>query len=168
MAAVSMYEIFCVLLVLTVTTQVSGDCPSGFLVHANSCYMDFNIQATWAEASMICDVYGGYLAEIGDEHEQHFIAGYISRKTKSSYKPGIFWLGASDLLTEGEWMWSNSDTYLTYKNFAPGEPNNAAGGEHCLEFDFSGNFQWNDNNCENLYNFVCEVPMKISTGGIIG
>ncbi|XP_060076914.1 perlucin-like [Ylistrum balloti] len=168
MAVITVHGIFCVLLVLTVMTQVSGECPSGFLVHGSSCYMDFNIQATWAEASMICNVYGGNLAEIGDEHEQHFIASFISRKTPTSYKPGIFWLGASDLLTEGEWMWSSDNSFMSYKNFAPREPNNADGNENCLEFDFSGNFQWNDNNCENLYNFVCEVPMKISSGVVIG
>jgi len=74
-----------------------------------------------------------------------------------AYKPGIFWLGASDLETESEWIWTEGHVPMTYKNFAPGEPDNANNHEHCLEFNFGDNFKWNDNSCENKYNFVCEI-----------
>ena len=31
---------------------VVADCPDGFLVHRDSCYKEFGIKTTWAEASV--------------------------------------------------------------------------------------------------------------------
>lgn len=62
---------------------------------------------------------------------------------------------------EGEWVWTgNVQAMGSYKNWAPGEPNNANGNEHCLEMDMGGQYQWNDNNCENRFNFICEMPYE--------
>lgn len=58
-------------------------------------------------------------------------------------------------------MWTgNVQAMGSYKNWAPGEPNNANGNEHCLEMDMGGQYHWNDNNCENRFNFICEMPYE--------
>lgn len=88
-----------------------------------------------------------------DEELILFLAG--------GFSPGIFWLGGTDVQIEGEWVWTgNVQAMGSYKNWAPGEPNNANGNEHCLEMDMGGQYQWNDNNCENRFNFICEIPYE--------
>ncbi|XP_062575880.1 perlucin-like [Saccostrea cucullata] len=122
---------------------------------------------------IICQAYGGYLANINDVHEQHVIQTVISRNI-GGFSPGIFWLGGTDIQIEGEWVWTgNVEAFGTYKNWSPGEPNNAGSNEHCLEMDMNGNYQWNDNNCQNRFNFICEIPTAdpgVTAGrqGIIG
>uniref|UniRef100_A0A8W8J131 C-type lectin domain-containing protein n=1 Tax=Magallana gigas TaxID=29159 RepID=A0A8W8J131_MAGGI len=93
------------LLVGWCSSIVKGACPDGTFTYGNSCYLEFNIRATWAEASIICRAYDGYLAN---------------------------------------------------------------GNEHCLEMDMGGQYHWNDNNCENRFNFICEMPTAdpgIGAGG---
>lgn len=34
------------------TVSVKGACPDGTFTYGNSCYLEFNIRATWAEASV--------------------------------------------------------------------------------------------------------------------
>ncbi|XP_034329690.2 perlucin-like [Crassostrea angulata] len=156
------------LLVGWCSSIVKGACPDGTFTYGNSCYLEFNIRATWAEASIICRAYGGYLANINDIHEQHVIETVVSRNI-GGFSPGIFWLGGTDVQIEGEWVWTgNVQAMGSYKNWAPGEPNNANGNEHCLEMDMGGQYHWNDNNCENRFNFICEMPTAdpgIGAGG---
>ncbi|XP_061185314.1 perlucin-like [Saccostrea echinata] len=172
-STVKMSKSLILLLVSIFCGKVTGKCSDGAFVYGNSCYLDFNIRATWAEASIICQAYGGYLANINDIHEQHVIQTVISRNI-GGFSPGIFWLGGTDIQIEGEWVWTgNVEAFGTYKNWSPGEPNNAGSNEHCLEMDMNGNYQWNDNNCQNRFNFICEIPTTdpgITAGGqgIIG
>lgn len=71
---------------------------------------------------------------------------------------GIFWLGGMDVQIEGEWVWmGNVQVMGSYKNWVFGEFNNVNGNEYCLEMDMGGQYYWNDNNCENRFNFICEM-----------
>ena len=107
---------------------------------------------------MICRVYGGYLANIDSEQEQLYVSSYLTRLGKTSFTPGTFWLGASDLQTEGVWSWTRGNDRFQYKYWQVGEPNNEGGNENCLAFGHSTGFKWNDINCQNKLNFICELP----------
>lgn len=77
----------------------------------------------------------------------------------AAYNPGRFWLDATDLLAEGDWIWStlNEPILDTFSHWAPNEPNNVNSVEHCLAVDFTNNLQWNDEDCERKNNFICEI-----------
>ncbi|XP_045190001.2 perlucin-like [Mercenaria mercenaria] len=132
------------------------DCPDGFVSHQGVCYKEFGIRASWDEANVYCEAYGAELATVADQVEQTFLAGYLQRLTQGFFNSGIFWLGASDMAAEGSWVWNKTGSSVSYTNWKDGEPNNANGGEDCLTITFSDSFRWNDNNCNNKFNFVCE------------
>ena len=56
------------------------------------------------------------------------------------------WLGATDWLEEGTWLWEPDGVRLNYTNFAPGQPNNY-NTQNCLLMDALHNYQWNDLEC---------------------
>ena len=47
-------------------------------------------------------------------------------------------------------------------NWREGEPNNANSNEHCVQIRKDG--LWNDENCDNHNNFICEKGTDIHNG----
>ncbi|CAG2205620.1 unnamed protein product [Mytilus edulis] len=74
-----------------------------------------------------------------------------------------FWIGGTDEVIEGVWVWAASGKPLTYSNFYKSVPNidkNAnPNDENCLEIvQWTGNVgKWNDNNCSEESHFICEM-----------
>ena len=75
-----------------------------------------------------------------------------------SYMPGKFWVGASDLITETEWLWLPSQTLIsTFTDWASKEPDNAGGNQHCMALDMHDHMKWRDENCEEKRNYICQA-----------
>ncbi len=73
-------------------------------------------------------------------------------------QPGIngAWLGATDIKTEGTFIWENSGNVLTYTNWAPGEPYN--NGDCITMWCDHANGVWNDCPCSDTHQTtLCEV-----------
>lgn len=82
--------------------------------------------------------------------------------------PGKFWVGSTDLVTEGEWLWLPSLTGVDdYNNWVPGQPDNMRGYEHCMVIDSHTGMKWRDDNCEEDRNFICQKEIG-GNPGIIG
>ncbi|XP_045191095.1 uncharacterized protein LOC123547911 [Mercenaria mercenaria] len=87
---------------------------------------------------------------------------------RDTYMPGKFWVGATDLVTENEWIWLPAQSPISeYTNWLPGQPDNANGNQHCLVLDANSGMKWRDDNCEDDRNFICEKQID-DTSGIIG
>jgi hypothetical protein len=69
---------------------------------------------------------------------------------------GGIWMGGSDMLLEGEWIWANYGEVIDFRDWGPGEPNSLDGTEECLDMYQVHDFHWNDNSCEIKQNFMCE------------
>lgn len=67
------------------------------------------------------------------------------------------WLGGSDILSDGSWVWVGSDEAFSYTGWYPTEPNNYHGGEHCALMMFNNNQDWADTNCASKNSFICET-----------
>lgn len=67
------------------------------------------------------------------------------------------WLGGSDLLSEGSWVWMGSGEAFSYTGWHPTEPNNYHGGEHCAMMMYNNNQNWADTNCADRNCFICET-----------
>ena len=67
------------------------------------------------------------------------------------------WIGGTDAASEGAWVWSPSNTPLSYTNWNYGEPNDSGSGEDCVVAYSSG--KWNDVRCNNKYKYVCQPPL---------
>ena len=75
----------------------------------------------------------------------------------SGRKTGWTFLGATDVIEDGKWMWADGSAF-EFTNWASHEPNGGTD-ENCLEMDGSYQADWNDTPCsyENVdaKSYVC-------------
>ncbi|XP_060582298.1 galactose-specific lectin nattectin-like isoform X2 [Ruditapes philippinarum] len=131
------------------------DCPSGWICHGTSCYHFSRDLESWMNAQMICQGFGGNLAEIENEKENRFLAN------KVKLLKGSYWIGGNDLANEGEWKWWHSNEDFRYTDWLPGEPNNHGGKENCVDFTTvrKASHQstgWWDDQCQKSQLYICE------------
>ena len=130
-------------------------CLSGWDGYGNSCYK-FVIQSSsmrgrnWENARRDCLGYGGDLVSIASQSEMSFIYNRSSKVWNEHY-----WIGLNDQRNESQFVWSDGTPYnaSVYSNWYPGEPNDRAGEEDCVELFRTS---WNDNVCEEEYGYICE------------
>ncbi len=103
--------------------------------------------ASWANANQTCLDNGGYLACINSQEENAFLASILTLQSA--------WIGLGDPDKDGEFTWGCGDP-LTYTNWYPGQPNNYAGNQDCVEMLNNG--QWNDQYPYYLLEFIMEKP----------
>lgn len=109
---------------------------------------------SWQEAVDKCQKLGGVLVSIKDQKTDQFLFKLSQGQ--------CFWAGASDQKKEGEWLWRDG-TKVTYTNWAPDEPDNWQGGEHCLVIAWPGqrfaNGKWGDTKSHQrnqIKGFICQ------------
>lgn len=74
---------------------------------------------TWTNAEAEAVSLGGHLVTINDAAEQTWVF--------STFGSREVWIGLNDRIVEGTFQWVSGET-STYRNWDPGEPNNAASG----------------------------------------
>ena len=112
-------------------------------------YEVIDVSKTWSQARKDCEKRGGYLVTITSKEEQEFIRDLLSKNGK---KNSDYWLGG---YREGKnWQWVTGEDF-TYKNWAPGEPNND-NGQNKLMFSSSGRGKWDDNRDSTMSGYICE------------
>ncbi|KAJ8008533.1 hypothetical protein DPEC_G00105860 [Dallia pectoralis] len=132
--------------------QPSGStCPDGWHGHANKCYVYVPIRATWSEAERNCWHLGGNLVSVNDHSEYMFLLSVIEKSTKRDQRA---WIGATDAVQEGLWLWSDGSR-LKYNNWSYGQPSNYKGQEHCMEMNYGADRGQNDAPCWHEFPFLC-------------
>ncbi len=107
------------------TTSVQAadtyDIPDEAVSYNGHYYMIYEDSVTWTEAETLCEEMGGHLATITSDEENSFIENFISSGTKYFY-----WLGATDEVDEGVWLWVTGETW-DYSNWitSDGQPDNS-------------------------------------------
>ena len=75
------------------------------------------------------------------------------------YSLDYWFIGLTDNVVEGDWVWVNSKTPLNghriYRKWGPGEPNDQTV-ENCAML-VAPTSNWDDVPCENKYHYICEV-----------
>ncbi|XP_070552321.1 lactadherin-like [Ptychodera flava] len=142
-------------------------CKRGWDHYMGKCYNVYRCQIyTYDEARTVCSGLDSSLAKVENAEEDLFLKGYTRGKAVN------LWLGATGGEHEGSWTWEDG-TPVTYTNWAPGQPDNAGGGEQCLHLYGAGNSKWNDNVCTTPMGFICEKEatceskaVGVESGGI--
>ncbi|XP_066568462.1 galactose-specific lectin nattectin isoform X2 [Amia ocellicauda] len=136
--------------------QQCQSCPDQWHHFSDSCFYFSRKKMDWPSAQTQCEDLGGRLV-IVHTHQEH---DYLQHEAK---KLGGFdyhyWIGLSDLKTEGDWRWvDNTPVNLTY--WADTEPDNHLSGglhgEDCAVLN-SHTRSWHDVPCEFLYPAICET-----------
>ncbi|XP_061180795.1 perlucin-like protein [Saccostrea echinata] len=124
------------------------ECSDGWFRFEDHCYYNNLTDITWNEAENVCNHHGAYLVEINSSYENLWLDRELPNEERHR------WIGATDILTEGQFLWSFSNTELNFENWRNGEPNNVNQKEHCAVIMKGG--RWNDFKCYCSQAFICE------------
>ena len=140
----------------------SSDFISGSGSLLGSCYKLFTAPETWDNALAKCEGLGAQLVKIESAEENDFI-----KSTYLNISGVTFWIGLSDQVQEGQWIWSDNSSLGDYVDWLQ-DPNNLGGIQHCVhivkgpfsigEYYFRDyHFGWNDLECNITLGYICEV-----------
>ncbi|KAG9266371.1 macrophage mannose receptor 1-like, partial [Astyanax mexicanus] len=123
-----------------------GDCEAGWRPYQDRCYYFSSDTKTWHDALTECQSKNANLMSISDIHERSIPNGVS------------LWMGGHDSVTEGDYLWSDGSA-LSHTNWGPGEPNDHAGRENCVELvtTQNGSSYWNDIFCDAHQDWVCMI-----------
>ncbi|MGI0493000.1 malectin domain-containing carbohydrate-binding protein [Alkalinema pantanalense CENA528] len=133
--------------------------PSPFTSHQadnGTIYRLTSSAKSWEEAQAEAQNFGGNLVTINDATEEAWL-----KQTFGANE--LFWIGLTDKKQENNFQWINGEV-STYRNWAPGEPNDYKfGGSFTEGEDFAvmnWQGQWNDlpNNYFGIYRGIIEIP----------
>ncbi|XP_060949125.1 lactose-binding lectin l-2-like [Limanda limanda] len=129
-----------------------GNCPRFWFSFNSRCYKYVATQMTWADAEFHCVSQGANLVSIHSLDEENFVKALIKN---FDHAEGFTWNGLSDVHKEGSWMWSDGSA-VDFTFWLPGEPNNSAGHEDCVENNQKvAEKKWNDLPCSERIPSVC-------------
>ncbi|XP_063406856.1 neurogenic locus notch homolog protein 3-like [Mytilus trossulus] len=137
--------------------QVQRSCQYGWKMHEDKCYFFSSSNNNWRDAKSDCQYLNSMLAEPKQMSDINFLKSNAKKFRKT------FWLGGSDKVTEGVWVWTTSGQGFTVTDWhtrTVHEPNNSNGEEHCLDMHKNLDYEWNDDKCRNENRFICEKPLE--------
>jgi len=103
---------------------------------------------SWNGAKRDCESRGGYLVTIHSQEENDFVRNLVESAGFSSA-----WIGFTDELTEGGWIWVTGEA-VTYTNWEEGEPNGFLIENHG---EITSGGTWNDLEGEAYsFPYICE------------
>jgi len=145
---------------------------------------------TWTAASSCAVSRNGYLAEINDIDEQNAVfdeltnnAGIVIDNTQNQFGTASIWLGGSDAVVEGNWIWDGDNSGIgdqfwsgtssgmpvngLYTNWgiSPAEPDNSGGQDHLTIIikPTAVNYGlWNDLISTNSIYYLIEYDISLS------
>uniref|UniRef100_A0A4W5R1Z7 C-type lectin domain-containing protein n=1 Tax=Hucho hucho TaxID=62062 RepID=A0A4W5R1Z7_9TELE len=137
-------------LLYSVITLLEQTCPAEWQKFESSWYLLSTGTKTWKESRADCLEREADLVIINSNKEQEFLFKLNKR----------VWIGLTDSVTEGTWIWVDGTTLTTPRYWYDPQPDNAGptGEENCVEIrtDQSLLEAWNDISCDSKLNWICE------------
>jgi hypothetical protein len=109
--------------------------PSGFV----TCYRTELVGAAWRSAEADCENDGAHLVVVGSQAEDLAL-------------PDQYWIGYSETVVQGTFLWVTGPGASTYTNWASLEPDLLAGA-YCTT---TRPDNWHDDNCGEAKPYICE------------
>lgn len=143
-----------------------GRCRQGWILLKSSCYYFSsrhvsNSKKNWLDSRADCISQGGDLLVIHNLEEQQLISDNFPKQSSSSmWWQNGFWIGLTDVLRQGTWVWVNNVTEVETMYWRSGQPErDGPQSGNCAAFYFYADSRktWYNGNCNNhLYNWICE------------
>lgn len=146
-----------------------GRCPSGWLLMKTSCYYFSKFEPAsrknWSDSRADCIRQGGDLLVINNLEEQQLISTNFPRIDSSGvWWMNGFWIGLSDLRSQGTWTWINNMTETSAEYWRSGQPSrDGPQSGNCAAFHCYGDIlrTWYTGNCQqHLLNWICELRLS--------
>lgn len=75
------------------------------------------------------------------------------------FKAANFWIGISDMIDDGRWIYSSNQEVIQVSGWNPDEPNGNTG-ENCVAMWHSFHGRWADLECGVALSFICEADIE--------
>ncbi|XP_062592101.1 perlucin-like protein isoform X2 [Saccostrea cucullata] len=122
-------------------------CKQGWKRYNGHCYRLFSTKMNWFEAQFFCRKQGTTLLQINDARENKWLSTH--------YPKVYYWIDLTDAGKEGEWMMFSTGKRPTFTSWGKGQPDNS-GNEDCAHDNSPRNGEWNDGQCSNKIQVMCE------------
>ncbi|CAI5691486.1 unnamed protein product [Oreochromis niloticus] len=134
-------------------------CDEGWEQHGGKCYYFSTNKSSWTESRDDCRAKGGDLVKIDNWCEQIFLKTRLNRKMDEF--DDMFWIGLTDAVEEGRWLWLDGSPLNTSLSFwADHEPDNWTNenpdGEHCVRMGE----EEGEEPLKTWYDMFCKAPNK--------
>ncbi|XP_048759783.1 perlucin-like isoform X2 [Ostrea edulis] len=134
---------------LVLVCSTTDGCGIGWLQFKDKCYLFTNTQASWGTAQIICGAFRSHLAEPKTKSESHCLMNHTDNLG------GNFWIGISDIVKEGKWIYTSTQHPVVIHDFHPTNPNSQNISDCvALRHDYQGH--WSDEPCHTTFYFICE------------
>ncbi|XP_028996000.1 C-type lectin domain family 4 member M-like [Betta splendens] len=149
--------------------QSCGRCPLGWNLLKSTCYYfsknDFASGKSWQDSRADCVSQGGDLLVISDLEEQQLISDNFPRVSSSSlWWLNGFWMGLTDVVTEGTWVWVNNVTETERGYWKQGQPSHTGPSKkNCAAFYYyqDARATWFNERCLGVQlNWICEMQSR--------
>ncbi|XP_053192107.1 CD209 antigen-like protein E [Scomber japonicus] len=138
-----------------------GRCLPGWTLLKSSCYYFPNPMSTskknWPDSRADCVSRGGDMIVINNWEEQQLINDNYPREWWQSG----FWIGLTDVVLKGRWVWINNVTEAETVYWRSGQPReDGLQSENCAVFLYYDDAirTWYNGNCnDHVLNWVCEM-----------
>ncbi|XP_070699122.1 perlucin-like protein [Pempheris klunzingeri] len=144
-----------------------GKCLPGWTLLKSSCYYfssrnASNSKKNWPDSRADCIRQGADLLVIANLEEQQLVSNSLPKQsTSSTWWENGFWIGLTDVATEGTWVWVNNVTEVEIMYWRSGQPNHVGlqSGNCAAVFQYADTRRtWYNGNCQDhLYNWICEM-----------
>merc|ERR1712013_29757 len=149
-----------ILLVCVLHTTVLGSCPHGWVdggPYSLGC-VQFNGTKTynWNDAQEFCFTQDeSNLVEIFNQAQQGFLVEMAFQIQEFTGENRHWWIGATDVASEGEWFWPKSREEAKYTSWNNGQPNNGPNYNYVI-MNYAMEFNWDDTAHSSSYYPICQ------------
>ncbi|KAK2560026.1 Ladderlectin [Acropora cervicornis] len=146
------------LVAICLVGTTGNTCPSGFMVHGESCYYVANASSasTWTNSRRFCQNLGAELAMIKSNDEDQFVY-YLLRNTSDAQSG---WIGLYRKADKKFYWLDDRPGEGNYQNWDDGNPSNTGGSEDCVHVQGHRYGKWNDLTCSRTNPVaICQWPI---------
>lgn len=148
----------------TTLEETCDRCQPGWILLKSSCYYFSHVpdsKKNWPDSRADCISRGGDLLVINNIGEQQLITDNFPKVSSSGmwWQDG-FWIGLTDVIMRGTWVWVNNVTETETMYWRSGQPNpSGPQSGNCAAFYYyiDARGTWYNGNCQDhLLNWICE------------
>ncbi|XP_061163166.1 macrophage mannose receptor 1-like [Saccostrea echinata] len=132
------------------TTTMTKPCETGWSEYEGNCYKNFP-KENWMNARDSCRRMGAELTSIHSYEENQFLFYKFIEYIDPS------WIGLNDRDSERGFSWVDGSP-VDFTSWGDSEPNDFYNNEDCVAFYNTWTADWNDWNCQTMYNYICKIP----------
>ncbi|XP_041810429.1 CD209 antigen-like protein E isoform X2 [Chelmon rostratus] len=151
----------------TALEESCGRCQRGWTLLKSSCYYFSSLRVSnskknWLDSRADCMSRGGDLLVINNlEEQQLMLDNFPKQSSGGMWWQNGFWIGLTDVVLQGTWVWVNNVTEMETIYWRTGQPDRAGpqSGNCAAFYSYTDTRKaWYNGNChDHQYNWICEM-----------